>query len=793
MRQHQLATLLFASSAWIALSPAIAGAQEAEGEQARVLDVISVTATKREQSVQEVPFTVQAVGAQEIIDSGAVDFSGIADRFAGVEFRTAQQGQGAIAIRGIAELNTDNINGGTGAAVGLYVDESPLTVAGLIPQAVLFDLQRVEVLKGPQGSLFGEGSLGGTVRLVTNKPDMQKFGATLDHSWGAIEDGGNNNLTNAMVNIPLVQDKLALRAVGFYYDQGGFIDRIRPNVSASISGGVNSAIPFLPNTSSTFTQAGVEKDADGSESHGGRIQLEWRLSDALTANLSALFLDADRGIRSQGTLDRVTTVSTNNERADDELRQYGLTLVKELERGAITSSTSYFDREIFYSQDQIGLIDVANDFVLPLAAFVVGVPEAVSALRADFLVGTKDFSQEIRYVSDFGGAFEYTVGAFYRDRDFTFGFTTPTEPAVSAGVWNAAVGGPLFTRPGEGDTVINAKSNTEQIALFGEATFDATERLHLLLGGRIFREERKSDSTAFGVFVGAVPAVSFSTSADETIFSPRASASYDLTSWARSYFTYSEGFRSGGQNDLNAFVPAVNLESYKSERLKTYELGLKSELSGGTLIFNAAAFYNDWKDLQVVLAEGPGGAGEVIGNAGNARSYGVDLEANWRPSDYLTVVAAATIMETDIRDSVLTVPNPTGVGPDIPVPVGTDIPRTAEQQFSLAATYRRPITSSLTGYGRASVAHIGDSLTSLTAITNATPQPPTQAGYTRTDARIGIEAANWAISLFANNLFDEDIILGTRAGSVARDFVTGDLSYVQGAPRTIGINLRVNY
>ena len=774
------------------IATAAVAQDEAEDEDV-LLEEITITATKREQRIQDVPFTVQAVSGDDIERAGNIDLSGVIERFAGVEFRTSQPGTGAVAIRGIAELNTANINGGTGAAVGLYVDEAPFTVAGLMPQAAVFDLQRVEVLKGPQGSLFGEGSLGGTIRLVTNKPDPTKFDARVDYTIGSIENGGTNNQLNAMINIPLVEDKLAIRAVGFYHDIGGFIDRIKPDVAVNFGPGQNSAIPTLPDTDTTFTTGSIEEDANDSESYGGRVQLEWNIGDGWRVNASAMFLDADRGNRSLGTLDRVRTQSTDFESTDDELQQYGLVIEKETEFGTFLSSTSYFDRQIFFPQDQIGLVDVANDFAFPLSTFVLGDPFFVNGLRSDLASGTEDFSQELRFVSDFEGPFQMTLGGFYRNRDFTYDFATRTEPVTPAGVFNAAVGGPLFTEPGAGDTTVNTVAETQQIALFGEFTYEITDRLTLLAGGRVFEEDRESSTDAFGVFIGAIPTQNFVTEASETLFTPRLSLSYDITDQITGYATFSEGFRSGGQNDLNAFVPAIDLDSYLSEQVQTYELGLKSVFADGRVLFNIAGFYNDWTNLQVVLAEGPGGAGEVLGNAGSARSYGVDAELIWQVSENLDFTASALVMETDIRDSVLTVPDPNGNGPDIPVPVGTDIPGTAEEQFSAFANYSRPINDSLSFFSRAAISYLGGSVTSLSAITGQTVQPPTQPGFTKVDFRIGVEAEKWALSLFADNLFDEDIILGTRAGSVARDFVTGDVVHVLGPPRVIGINLRLNY
>lgn len=775
-------------------SLAIAGALvtanlHAQSQESAALEEVLVTATKRSQSIQEIPFTVQTVGEVELRDSGAYDFSGLVDRFAGVEFRSAQAGQGAIAIRGIAELNTANVRGGTGAAVGLYIDESPFTIAGLMPQSAMFDMQRVEVLKGPQGSLFGEGSLGGTVRLVTNRPDTSGFGAAVEHTYGKITDGGKNNVTNAMVNLPLVTDKLALRLVAFKMDEGGYITRLRPTTTVSFAPPPNPALgPGLPNVITRFTEASRESEVNATESEGARAQLEWTPSEDWRINLSGMVMDAERGSRNRGTLNKTLTISTDNEGSVDDLQQGALTIEKRFSSGVLTSASSFLDRQIDYRQDQLGIVSLGNAFVYPLSVFVTRQPEVLRGLRADFSVTTEDFSQEIRFVSALAGRTQFTIGAFYKDRDFGFSFATPTEPAVSAGVWNAAVGFPLFTQAGQGDILIQSAATTEQRAIFGEININLTDKTELLLGGRYFEESRSSQSSAFGVFIGQIPARQFGTDAEEDIFSPRISLGYRLSDDIKMYLTYSEGFRSGGQNDLNALVPQVDLDTYESEHLDTLEFGVKSSWLDGRMVFNAAMFYNDWKDLQVILAEGPGGAGEVLGNAAEARSQGIDLDLTWAPNEFWRLNAAATLMDASIRDSVLTVPNADGTQ-RIPVPVGTDIPQVAERQASLSATYRRPIGDRLSGFGRVAIGYISDSLTRLESIQGNQAVPARQSGYTRVDLRAGLSGDKWSASIFANNLLDREIILST----LGVDPIEGALSYILGAPRTVGVTVRLDF
>jgi len=265
------------------------------------------------------------------------------------------------------------------------------------------------------------------------------------------------------------------------------------------------------------------------------------------------------------------------------------------------------------------------------------------------------------------------------------------------------------------------------------------------------------------------------------LFKPRVSVRYKFNDDVMSYFTYSTGFRSGGQNDLYALVPG-GTPDFKPEELTSYELGMKSTWMDRRLLFNAAAFYLDWKDIQAVTAEGPGGIGETIGNIGNARSMGVELELKAVPVDNLELSLATTLLQAE-TDEAVSVPDPDG-GPAIIVPSGTRIPRTAESTVSLGATYRFEVTDGVGGFARANYAYIGDVLSSLTRPDQITPSSNI------VDLRLGLESEKWQGYLFSDNVFNEKIYLYQ---SSVNEITTGAEQYFFGRPRTTGITVRVNY
>ena len=749
-RRVALAGLISATLGGVT-APALAQ-QAAEGRA--LLEEIVVTATKREELLQDVPQTITAFSEQGIKDIAAQDFSGLLNSMSGVELRNVQAGQGGVTIRGVAELNSGNLYGGTGSASGLYLDEIPMTAAGLFPDINAFDLARVEVLKGPQGTLFGEGSLAGTVRLVANEPVSTGWGAAADLTYSSTEHGDSNTIINGMVNMPLVEDKLALRVVGYSKDMGGYID------TRLISTGE------------------ITEDTNTDDSEGGRATLLYTPNDRLSLSAEAVFSNADRGSRNRAGDDYIGSLSVP-ESADDEIRAYNGTLRYQFEGAELLATISSIDRNLDSVIDQAGLVPGVN-FVFGLFGL-----SPVTGVFIDQTVETDTLTGEVRLVSTNDGPLQWTVGAFYKDLDSNYGLFADGVPSIPPQVWEAisqAISGGALTIS-EGYFTTGDSSN-RQIAGFGEVSWDFNDSWQLIAGGRLFNEKRESTTAYGGLFPvlqgGPLPGSSQS-EGDTTLFNPRVTLTYALRDDAMTYGTISRGFRSGGQNDLWTLVPGGN-QDYDPEELTNYEIGFKSAWNDGRLLFNASAYYLDWTDLQAVTAEGTGGIGETIGNIGSAHSLGLDLELKAMPIDGLELSLAATLLEAETDEDVL-VPDPAG-GPAQTVPSGTRIPRTAEQTFSLGGTYRFGITDNLGGFLRANYTYVGDSISSITRPDDVVPSRSV------VDLRAGIEGKNWQLYVFADNVTDEEIYLFQENFP---DPVTGADQFYYGRPRTIGVNLRVNY
>lgn len=778
VRRRRLATLVSLGLPLLVSAPALA--QQASDE-------IVVTATRREEALKDVPIAINVLSQAQITDSGAANLSNIIDQLPGVELRNERPGAGAIAIRGISELNTSNIFGATGTAVGLYIDETPFSVGGYFPQSALFDVKRIEVLRGPQGTIFGEGSLAGTVRIITNHPDAQAVDASLETSYGSIRDGDTNTSINGMLNLPIVADKLAVRLTAFSQSNGGWIDRVDPVVTASFRPPPNPVLgATVPDVQSTFTAGRVQKDANDSESTGGRLQIKWTPTTSFSAVASAMHQESDSGYSNRGRKSRIGTFSTDLEGMNDTTDVYSLVLEQRASFGSFLSSTNKFQRDIQETRDQIGIVPLANQIGFPLS----GGAFTFQGSRVDQDLNVEEVNQELRFVSDFKGPFQLTAGVFYRERDIDFRIRGPQEPLTPGALANALAGGalaPIFAPnpvpAGFGDLDSRSVSTTTQKAVFAEGTYDFSDRWSLLVGARYFQDDRDSVTVATSLFSGLPFPTTFRSSASENVFNPRASLRFKANDDLTLYASIGRGFRSGGQNDLYPLVAGATASDllYDPETLTTYEIGLKS-IQRGKGAFNAAVFYNDWSDLQVVTAEGTGGVGEIIGNAGAARSIGLDIDGSYALTERLTLAGGATFLDTQVENIIAS----------RTLIRKADIPGVANTTLSLNATYRRPITDSLGVFARVGAAHRSDVLSGLLRIGTPAENLPS---YTTLDLRSGVEGKRWALTLFVDNATDEFIPLGQFVSTSASvpsggDPVTGEALYFQGSPRVIGVSLR---
>ncbi len=764
----------------------VAAAQTSETDAEARQKTVIVTATKRNETIQDVPFSINAQTAEDIARSGAGNLEDVARSVAGLSIQNLGPGQSQVAVRGVSAGQIVRDQPGVKEQVGVYLDESVISLSLFTPDVDLYDLNRIETLRGPQGTLFGSGSVGGTVRYITNAPELGKQEGSVEANLNTISDGGVGGHIKGMINVPL-GETAALRAVGYHTEYGGWIDAVGP--------------------------AGGE-DVNSGNRTGGRIALTFQPNEALTITPRIIYqeIGADGFNRADAFnwLSGTTTLPENSqfllleEEFSDETMIADLTASLDLGAVTLTSVTSYIDRDILVSRDASALTSsVSSDLGFPGPSFFLP-----SNLRDT--TAYESLTQEIRISSNYDGPFQWLGGVFYSNNDRVYaqrlptpGYDAVTDATLGAGTSAAVANGFPVDSPFNSDL----SYTLTQYAVFGEGTYDLTDKLKVTAGGRFYDFEEDRTISSGGLFANGDSNVKDPTASDG--FSPRVLLSYDATDEITLNAQASQGFRLGGVNDpLN--VPLCTpqdqaifggFQSYGDEKLWNYEAGMKALT--GNVTFNAAAFYTDIQDLQVTLDAGSCSS-RIVFNVEKAHTAGLEAELGWSPTDNLDLTLAASVLEAKFDSTVRDGANNVIGG----IEDGNRLPSVPELQLSAAGTYRwDPAWVDADAFVSGSVQHIGE------RFTQPSDQLPTQGlpattglalgaltglesprslvdlnleAYTTLNLSTGLEFDTWSVTLYANNLTDEDAQLSfdRERGGRAR------LGFHVNQPRTFGVTVR---
>jgi outer membrane receptor protein involved in Fe transport len=754
-------------------------------------NIIIVTATKRDANLQDIPFSINAQTAEDIQKSGAVTLEDLSRNVAGLSVQNLGPGQSQVSVRGVSAGQVVRDQPGVKEQVGVYLDESVISLSLFTPDIDLYDLNRVETLRGPQGTLFGSGSVGGTIRYITNQPKIGVTEGSVEANLNLVDGDDIGGHLKGAVNIPM-GDTAAIRAVGYYTRYGGFINAIGP------AGG---------------------NDVNSGERYGGRLALTFEPSDnfSITPRVVYQKITAD-GFNRQDIYNlygnRFTT--TRPQVTYDEREQYLLlregfedeTLIADLNLNVglggakLTSVTSYINRDILVSRDASALSgSVSVDLGFP----------AAGVLLPSNLVDTTDletWSQELRVASDNDSPFQWVLGAFYSKVDRVYTQTLPT-PGYDA-VTDATLGAGTSASVRNGfapDSPYNAflPYDIKQFAVFGEVSYDFSDAFTATAGGRYYDFKETRSFKSGGLFANGDNRTDSTKSSG---FTPRFLLSYDLSDAVTVNAQASKGFRLGGVNDpLNLPLCSPSdaalfggFQDYDDESLWNYELGVKSQGRGFT--FNAAGFYNDIKNLQVTLDAGSCSS-RVVFNVPKAHSMGVEFELGLSPADGLDLNLSGSLIEAEF-DSTL----PGVLAATTGIREGNRLPSVPKFQLSASGSYEWPIGDAANMYVAASVQHVGTRFTQPAdqennprTFVHGLPFGGAPAGssttvdlqlpdYQLVNLSAGVDFDN-GLSLIAyvNNLFDENALLSfdRERGGRAR------LGYTVGQPRTFGITARKTF
>jgi len=755
------------------------------------LEEIIVTATKRSASIQDVPFSINAQTQRDIERAGATNLEEISRNVAGLSIQNLGPGQSQVAIRGVSAGQIVRDQPGVKEQVGIYVDESVISLSLFTPDLDFYDLNRVETLRGPQGTLFGSGSIGGTIRYITNQPDLEEASGGIEINVNSITDGEEAGHIKGFINSPFANGTAAFRGVVYHTEYGGFIDAFGPGGGEDVNSGSRTggrfAVTFQPNENLSITP---------------RLIIQNIETDGNNRSEVFNFLGAAQGIqfgeREQFLLAR--------EAFEDDTIIADLNVTYSFGNLDFTSVTTYTDRDILVSRDASALThSVSVDLNLDPA-----INSVASNLRDT--TELKQLTQEYRLSSNNDGALNWLVGAFYSDAERNYAQRLPTpgydafvDLALGAGVSAAEANGFPADSPFNSDLPYDF----EQLGVFGEINYELNERTEITVGGRFYDYEEFRTITSGGLFANGNTLTEDETTSDG--FNGRVLVSYDANDNITYNAQISEGFRLGGVNDpLNEgicnpedIVTFGPFQQYEDESLINYEVGVKG--SYGNLQFNAAAFYSDISDLQVSLDAG-NCSSRVAVNVPEAHAAGLEVELKAKPSDHWDFSVAASFLEAEFDSTVVDQNGNVLEG----IQDGNRLASVPE--FSAAASAAYTIPSRLFNndgelYFSGSVQFVGDRITQpgdqVTGSNIFTPGLPfgqltgseiinverELPSYEVVNFNVGFETEQWNAVFYINNAFDENALLSLdreRGGRARIGFRTNQ-------PRTIGVTFRHSF
>jgi iron complex outermembrane recepter protein len=749
MRTGRTAALLLSSAAALAALATPAGAQQAAAVAAapqaedtgsapleQTADVV-VTAQRRTQTLFEVPQSISVVGGEVLERQQARSFQDYAALIPGFSITETNPGTTRLILRGI---NT----GSVASTVAVYADDVPFGSSGSLANGGIhagdfdtFDIARIEVLKGPQGTLYGSNALGGVLKFITAEPGFDRIEA---RGQAGIEDtagGGTGYFGNALFNLPL-GDTLALRASGFFRRTAGYID----------------------------TTGRPGRNVNDADSYGGRATLLFKPTDALSIRLFGLYQNLDVDSDSTFDADPVTLrpVDAATRRRQSAQTRFELYPDANPSKYRLVSGTLGWDAGFAsltsvtsYSESRNNIInDISTNAARPLTGLV---PEYVAAaggaanlgLGFENNVQVKKFTQEVRLASPDDQVFEWLVGGYYTHEDtalqqryfpFRISDRTLVPPAGSL----PALGVPSFREFVEAE--ITAKY--EELAAFASGTLHLGPRFDVTVGGRYSHNEQSSEQAVLQF--GSGPTTVGESS--EGVFTWSVAPRFELSDRVSVYARAAKGYRPGGPTFIPAGAPADYPTKFNSDTLVSYEAGVRGETADRTFSIDASAFLIDWKDI-LIIAQVPTSAGPatVNTNGRRARSYGGDVTATLRPTAGLSVVASAAYNHARLRDDT----TPRTGGANITGGLAGDrLPYSPNLTASLSADYEWSLSDDATAYVGGDVRVVGDQAGSFSANYRTTYGRVIEVdGYQTVDLRAGVNLGGFTLSAYARNLTNE--------------------------------------
>jgi outer membrane receptor protein involved in Fe transport len=710
------------------------------------LDEIVVTAQRRSERLQNVPEAITALSGDDLNALHRHGNSDLAAQVPSMSIVVLGPGESTLAIRGLGTSY------GLAPAVSYYVNETPLDIrtdeyAGA-PDIDFFDIDRVEVLRGPQGTLYGSSSMGGALRILTAQPDPNAFAINAEVGGSSTDGGGAGYLAKSAVNLPLSSD-IAIRLVGTFEHVAGYINRATPS-------NYGIAYPNLPITESRINDVDIKT---------GRVLGLWKPTDALTITPSLMISDIDAANNSQylSNLPRYTTAAFYPTPQASRLTVGNLKIDYNFDFATLLSSTSVLSRNVDTHND-------LSEFIATLAP-LFGIPYPPNYPTTDFLASVNNgFVQEFRLTSPTDERLRWVAGAYFSH------YRQHTTESTNSSAFAEAIG----QTTGPNLLSFDQSVVDQQSAVFADMTFKIVQDFEITLGERYYELRDSLENSSTGVLASpAQPLVHASASGN----SPRLVLTYHPADSETLYATAARGYRPGGPNiGLPAGIGCTLTRAYSSlyepDSVWNYELGAKTELLDRKLSIDLAAYRIDWKNVQQAVTD-PGCGYIFVANVGSAVSKGFEAEINFKPVESLLLSASGSYDHAEFT-SIDAAFQGAGTAQS-----GESIPDVPHQKFNVGTEYTTAVLADHTGYLHLDWSHLGNISTGFTY--NAA-----RPAYSSLDAAVGVRTTHYDLSLYGHNLTNSNGILDIKEGagfSFGNVFTTN----ISTPPRIVGIDLKMHF
>lgn len=787
----KLARLPLASAIWLAMGT-MAWAQDPSAtvgdpaDETPTLEAVTVTAQKRSENLQKVPISIQVLGTEQLDELHVGDFEDIATRFPSVSFQRLGEvpSNFQVYMRGVASGGDGNHSGPL-PSVGVYVDEQPVTTIRGAIDLHPYDIERVEALAGPQGTLYGASSQSGTLRIITNKPDASAFAAGYGLEYNAIHEGGTGHVAEGFINLP-IGERAAIRLVGWDRDDAGFIDN-------------RFGTRTFPSSGITIDNAGLARDDyNFGDTTGARAALKIDLNDnwTITPTVITQRQDINGSYGVDPAVGELSTTQYYPQTSEDRWTQSALTVQGMIGNFDVTYAFAHLDRDLDTESDY-------NDYAFwydTLFGYGTYFYDNNGNLinPSQYIQATNGYqkrSHELRFASPSDNRLRFVGGVFWQRQSNAI-----QERYLVDGLAD------VLSVTGWNDTIWLTRQQREDRdeAVFGEVSYDITGKLTATAGMRFFRVDNslrgffgfsrgyspnsdygEASCTPASPTFPNTPCEVFNKSVEESGSLGRFNLSYQINEDAMVYGTWSEGFRPGGINRRGTLAP------YLSDFLTNWELGWKTRWADGRLTFNGAVFEQEWEDFQFAIL-GQNGLTEIK-NANQARIRGLEADISWAATYNLRLSGGVAFYDAELTENYCGFTDANGrpetscASPE--APSGTRLPITADFKGNLTARYAFDV-GEFEAHVQGSLVHEGRRSTDLRLAERAILGD--LDAYTLFDLTAGFGRGTWDVDFYIKNVFDERAQL-SRFTQCAES-VCGQQAYtVVAQPRTFGLRFSQDF